>query len=120
MPIVCLGWMVLNMAIKERELKRISLFIGEDQYDSISSKGLNLSWLLRDLIDDYLSAKKIVLEVGDETLELYQKIVGGTGTLDSEFEPFFRDALKEFLKGKIEAMQKLEKIVAKKSEGGKK
>lgn len=107
------------MNTKERDLRRISLFIGEDQYDAINGKGLNLSWLLRDLIDDYLSHKKIVLEVGDETLELYQKIVGGTGTLDSEFEPFFREALREFLKSKIDSMQKLEKMVAKKTEGKK-
>lgn len=105
---------------KDRELKRISLFIGEDQYQSITDKGLNLSWLLRDLIDDYFSEKKIVLEVGDDTLELYQKIVGGAGTLDSEFEPFFREALKEFLKSKIENMQKLEKLVSKKAESGRK
>lgn len=101
------------MSNKERELKRISLFIGADQYESINSKGLNLSWLLRDLIDDYLGAKKIVLNVNDETLDLYQQIVGSGGTLDSEFEPFFRDALKEFLRSKIENMQKLEKLVAK-------
>lgn len=102
------------MSGKERDLKRISLFIGEDQYQAISDKGLNLSWLLRDLIDDYFSDKKITLEVGDETLDLYQKIVGGTGTLDSEFETFFRQALKEFLKSKIDTMMKLEKLVAKK------
>jgi hypothetical protein len=108
------------MSTKDRDLKKISLFIGEDQYQAISDRGLNLSWLLRDLIDDYLSEKKIVLEVSDPTLELYQKIVGGTGTLDSEFEPFFRDSLKEFLKAKIESMQKLEKLVAKKAEGVKK
>ena len=119
MPVGLSVWMVTIMN-KERELKRISLFIGEDQYKSISDRGLNLSWLLRDLIDDYLSEKKIVLEVGDETLELYQKIVGGMGTLDAEFEPFFRDALKEFLKNKIEAMQRLEKLIGKKAEGGKK
>lgn len=105
---------------KDRELKRISLFIGEDQYEQINERGLNLSWLLRDLIDDYLSAKKIVISVTDETLSLYQKIVGGTGTPDSEFEPFLRDALKEFLKHKIESMHKLEKLVAKKTEAGKK
>lgn len=104
------------MSTKDRPLKRISLFIGEDQYDSISAKGLNLSWLLRDLIDDYLSEKKITLEVNDDTLALYQQIVGGTGTLDSEFEPFFRDALAEFLRLKIEQMQKLQKQV----KGGKK
>ena len=106
--------------IKDRELKRISLFIGEDQYRLISDRGLNLSWLLRDLIDDYFSEKKIVLDVSDETLELYQKIVSATSSLDAEFEPFFKDALRDFLKSKIESMQKLEKVAFKKSEGGKK
>lgn len=108
------------MAIKERELKRISLLIGEDQYKTINDKGLNLSWLLRDLVDDYFSESKIVLDVGDETLALYQKIIGATGALDSEFEPFFKNALHTYLKSKIENMQKLEKNAFKKSESGKK
>ena len=104
---------------QERELKRISLFIGEDQYEEITKRGLNLSWLLRDLIDDYLSEKKIVLEVGDETLALYQKIASAIGTPDSDFEPFFKEALHAFLKEKIESMQKLEKIAFKKESGKK-
>jgi hypothetical protein len=105
---------------RERELKRISLFIGEDQYQAIADKGLNLSWLLRDLIDDFFSQKKITLDVGDETLELYQKIVNSTGALDKEFEPFFREALHQMLKTRIESMQKLEKTAFKKPEGGRK
>jgi len=105
---------------KERELRRISLFIGEDQYEQISERGLNLSWLLRDLIDDYFAEKKIVLEVQDATLELYQKIVGGSEGLDEDFEPFFRDALHAYLKSKIEDLQKLEKTAFRKSESGKK
>ncbi len=105
---------------KERTLKRISLLIGEDQYEAINKQGLNLSWLLRELIDNHLSEKKIVLDVGDETLVLYQKIIGATGALDSEFEPFFKNALHTFLKIKIENMQKLEKIAFKKPAGGEK
>ena len=105
---------------RTRDLKRISLFIGEDQYNEIMKRGLNLSWLLRDLIDDYLSEKKIVLDVSNETLELYQKITGATAALDDEFEPFFKEALHSFLKNKIESMQKLEKLVSKKTESGKK
>ncbi|PIS11519.1 MAG: hypothetical protein COT73_03530 [Bdellovibrio sp. CG10_big_fil_rev_8_21_14_0_10_47_8] len=104
---------------KERDLRRISLFIGEDQYEEISRRGLNFSWLLRDLIDDYLSEKKIILSVGDETLSLYQKIVGAAGTPDAEFEPFFKEALRAFLKNKIETMQKLEKTAFKKEDGKK-
>lgn len=104
----------------ERELKRISLLIGEDQYEAINERGLNLSWLLRDLIDDYLSEKKIVLDVSGETLALYHKIVGATGALDADFEPFFKEALRTFLKNKIESMQKLEKAAFKKSDSGRK
>lgn len=95
--------------VKDRELKRISLLIGEDQYRDINDRGLNLSWLIRDLIDDYLSERKIVLNVTDETLALYQKIISATGSLDQEFETFFKSALQAFLKSKIENMQQLEK-----------
>jgi hypothetical protein len=99
--------------LKERDLKRISLLIGEDQYAAINARGLNLSWLIRDLIDDHLSDRKIVLNVSDETLALYQKIISATGSLDSEFEPFFKSALQAFLKSKIENMQQLEKTAFK-------
>jgi hypothetical protein len=109
-----------NANSKSRELKRISLLIGEDQYEEISRRGLNLSWLLRDLLDDYFSQKKLTLEVSDETLEIYQKITNGTPFVDKEFEPFLREALHLFLKNRIEAMQKLEKTAFKKADGGKK
>lgn len=105
---------------KERDLKRISLFIGEDQYQQITDRGLNLSWLLRDLIDDYLAEKKIVLEASDETLELYQTIAGLTSGLDKDFEPYFKEALHSYLKSRIESLQKIEKNAFKKTEGGKK
>lgn len=105
---------------KDRALKRISLLIGEDQYDVLAKEGLNLSWLVRELIDNHLSDKKIVIDVGADTLGLYQKIVTATGVLDSEFEPFFKQALHTFLKVKIENMQKLERVAFKKSEGSKK
>jgi hypothetical protein len=94
----------------ERDLKRISLMIGEDQYEQISKRGLNLSWLVRDLLDNYLNDNKISLHVTDETRQLYEKIIGSdSGDPDPEFEPFLKDALRSLLKLKIENMQKLEK-----------
>jgi hypothetical protein len=95
--------------VTDRELKKISLSIGEDQYQEISQRGLNLSWLIRDLLDQFLHEKKIILDVNEETLQLFQKIVKHTNGIDSDFEIFFRDALHAFLKSKIEKMQKLEK-----------
>ena len=98
----------------QRDLKRISLMIGEDQYDAIGSKGLNLSWLIRDLIDDYLSSKTLNIAVTDETRNLYEKIVSSVGDMDKDFEPFLKEALHNYLKSRIEDMKKLEKTAFKK------
>ncbi len=102
----------------ERDLKRISLMIGEDQYEKINARKLNLSWLVRELLDAYLNDNEISLKVSGETRELYEKIIGGSATdPDPEFEPFLKDALRALLKLKIEKMQSLEKQAFKKSEG---
>lgn len=96
-----------------RDLKRISLMIGEDQYEQISARGLNLSWLVRELLDNYLNDNEISLKVSNETRELYEKIVGAHGgDSDPEFEPFLTEALRALLKLKIENMQKLEKDIS--------
>lgn len=92
----------------ERDLKRISLMIGEDQYDAIMARGLNLSWLVRDLVDDYLRENRIVLKVSDETRKLYEQI-SSLGGIDDEFEQFFMEALHSLLKMKIQKMLDLEK-----------
>lgn len=92
----------------ERALKRISLMIGEDQYDSIMTRGLNLSWLVRDLVDDHLHENRIVLKVSEETRKLYEQI-SGLGGIDEEFEKFFMQALHSLLKMKIQKMMDLEK-----------
>lgn len=99
--------------MEERELKRISLMIGEDQYSELTKRGLTVSWLIRDLIDDYLSANKLTIRVTDETRKLFEKIVSTTNTVDEEFEPYLKDALQEFLKHKIVEMQKLQKNMSK-------
>ena len=59
---------------KNPELKRISLMIREDQYQLISKKDLNLSGLLRDLLDDYFSEHTITLSVEEDTKEIYEMI----------------------------------------------
>ncbi|MEZ4846105.1 MAG: hypothetical protein R2877_03880 [Bdellovibrionota bacterium] len=90
--------------------------IGEDQYEALSKKGVNVSWLVRDMIDQYLNEKKIVLDVSDETLKIYQKVSGLTGGKNEGFETYFKQALHEFLKSKIDEMQQLEKNVSNKLE----
>lgn len=94
----------------ERDLKRISLMIGEDQYNEINKRQLNLSWLIRELLDTYLKQNTITLDVSKDTRELYEQIVGTQGDdIDDDFEPLLRNALKALLKVKIEKMQQLAK-----------
>ena len=92
----------------DQNLKRISLLVREEQYETLSREGLNLSGLVRDLLDDYLSEHKITISVGEETRRLYDKIVSNTGTDDAQIETYFREALRSMLKDRIKSMQELE------------
>jgi hypothetical protein len=92
-------------------MKRISLMVREDQYKSIIDSGLNLSGLVRDLIDDHLSEYKITLSVTEETRQLYDLIVSNTGSTDEDVEKYLKDTLKLLLKDRIKAMQDLEKEI---------
>jgi hypothetical protein len=92
-------------------MKRISLMVREDQYQAIIDAGLNLSGLVRDLIDDHLSEHKITLSVTEETRQLYDLIVSNTGSTDEDVEKYLKDTLKLLLKDRIKAMQALEKEV---------
>ncbi len=75
---------------------------------ALSDQGLNLSGLVRDLIDDYLSEHTITISVGEQTRRLYDQIVANTGSTDKDVEIYLREALKHLLKDKVRAMQKLE------------
>lgn len=92
----------------EANLKRISLLLREEQYQALNERGVNVSGLIRDLVDDYLSEHKVTLGVSEETRSLYDKIVSNTGSTDKDIEKYFRDALGAMLKDKILEMQDLQ------------
>lgn len=94
-------------------MKRVSLMLREDQYQTIIDSGLNLSGLVRDLVDDHLSEHKITLSVSEETRKLYDLIVSNTGSTDEDVETYLKDTLKLLLKDRIKAMQNLEKEIFK-------
>lgn len=83
--------------------------IREDQYQSLLDSGLNVSGLMRDLVDDYMSEFKITLSVSEETRRIYDKVVSNTGATDQDLERYIVKALKELLKGRIKEMQDLER-----------
>ena len=94
-------------------MKRISLMIKAEQYDTLSDQGLNISGLIRDLIDDYLSDYKITISVSEETRSLYDAIVSNTGSTDDDIELYFRDSLKKLLDERIKEMVRLQEALNK-------
>lgn len=98
----------------QKNLKRVSLMLREDQYEKVHEGGVNLSGLIRDLLDDYLSDFKITLSVTEETRELYDLIISNTGSNDEDLEHYLKDSLKAMLRDKIKSMQTLEKELLKK------
>ncbi len=96
---------------QEPGLRRITLMVPPAQYKALTERGLNVSGLIRDLIDDYLSAHKVTVSVDKETRNLYDQIVANTGSTDVDVEIYFREALKHLLKDKIEAMQELQRQI---------
>ena len=93
---------------QEPGLRRISLMVRADQHRALGDRGLNVSGLVRDLIDDYLSEHTITISVGEETRGLYDQIVANTGSTDADVEVYLRQALRHLLKDKVRAMQELE------------
>ena len=85
--------------------------IRQDQYESLCHQGLNLSGLIRDLIDDHLSEHKITLGVSEPTRQLYDRIISNTGSTDADVEIYLKDALSKLLQDKISAMQELQQTV---------
>ncbi len=93
----------------DKPYKRINITIGEDQYETLNERGVNVSGLIRDLLGDYLSASTITLQVSDETRRLYELVVSNTGASDVELEVHLKAALAKLLEHKIAEMQALQK-----------
>ena len=93
------------------DFRRISLMIREDQHAQLLELGVNMSALIRSLIDDHLSESKITLAVSEDAAHLYRQVVSNTGTTDADVEPYLRAALKTMLKDRIAEMEKLHRTI---------
>lgn len=96
------------------EVRKISLVIREEQYQQLNKAGVNVSGLIRDLIDDHFSQHAITINVSEETRHIYDQIVSTSQDGDNEIEPYFRHALRSMLKDKIKGMEKIQQLLDKK------
>lgn len=95
------------MGRKKLGLERVSLVVGKTQHDEILKRDLNFSGLVRDLLDDYFSETSVTLALSEETMQLYRKVISNSGASDQDIEPYFRRALGEMLRDRIDKMKKL-------------
>jgi esterase/lipase len=94
---------------KEENLKRINIMLREDQYQKVVDAGLNMSGLLRDLLDDHFSKSKITLSVTPKTKQIYDNLISNFGGRDRDIEPHFVQVMDKVLQEKIDKIDALRK-----------
>ncbi|MBN2320851.1 MAG: hypothetical protein JXR49_17360 [Acidobacteria bacterium] len=94
---------------KDENLKRINIMLREDQHKKVMDAGLNLSGLLRDLLDDHFSESKITLSVTPKTKQIYDNLISNFGGHDRDIEPHFVQVMDKVLQGKIAEIDALRK-----------
>lgn len=83
--------------------RRINITMLESQHDELVRRGVNVSGLIRDLLDTYLSESTITLEVDAETRELFDQVMAG----QSDVAACLRGVLAELLDRKLRDLSAL-------------
>ena len=91
--------------------KRVNVLVRRDQHQRVVTAGLNMSGLIRGLIDDHFSEEKIVLSVSPRVKKVYQQLISNLGAEDRELEIYFLEALDKFLADKTRQIDDLRKSI---------
>ena len=91
--------------------KRVNILVRPDQHQQVMSAGLNMSGLIRGLLDDHFSEEKIVLSVSPRVKEVYRLLISNLGAEDRELEIYFLEALDKFLADKTRQIDDLRKSI---------
>lgn len=94
-------------------VRRINVMIAEHQYEKLSQAGVNISALIRNLLEDHMSDHVINLAVSKKTHDLYTKVVANTGATDADIEPLLMEVLRQLLDQRIEKIKGLKSLLEK-------
>ena len=89
------------------KFRRVHVLIRQDQHDEIMKRGLSVSGLIRDLLDDRFSETTITLSVPKENKLMYDNIVSNFGVSDEELALYVVEALDGFLEHKEKEIERL-------------
>jgi hypothetical protein len=92
-------------------VRRINVMIAEHQYERLANAGVNISALIRDLVEDHISDHVINLSVSKKTHDLYTKVVSSTGATDEDIEPLLMEVLKRLLDQRLDKIRGLKKLL---------
>ena len=101
------------MPESHENFKRINILVRPDQYRKVSDSTLNMSGLVRALLDDHFSDEKIVFSVSPKAKAVYQTVISNMGGHDRELEPYFLQALDQYLASKTKQIDALRRSIAK-------
>jgi len=96
---------------RSEHFKRVNILVRRDQHKRVAAADLNMSGLIRGLIDDHFSDEKIVLSVSPRVKEVYQQLISNLGAEDRELEIYFLEALDKFLADKTRQIDDLRKSI---------
>ena len=96
----------------EANYRRLNITIREEQYAALTTREVNISGLIRDLLGDYLSQSRITLQVSEDTHRLYEQVIANTGATDHDLEAPLRSALALLLEQRIGQMEVLRQRLA--------
>ena len=93
------------------KFKRINILIRPDQHERVMAAGLNMSGLVRGLLDDHFSEEKIVLSVSPRVTQVYHHLISNLGAEDKDLEIYFLEALDQYLADKTRQIDDLRKSI---------
>ena len=96
---------------RAEHFKRVNVMVRPDQKKQVNKAGLNMSGLIRGLLDDHFSEEKIVLSVSPRVRKVYEHVISNLGAEDKELEIYFLEALDKFLADKTRQIDALRKSI---------
>ncbi|MFO0564756.1 MAG: hypothetical protein U0263_03790 [Polyangiaceae bacterium] len=87
--------------------RRINVNVLESQHETLVQQGVNVSALIRALLDAYLSSSVIMLPVDKTTRELYDLVLKSTGYSDSDVGAHLGPVLKQLLETRRQELDAL-------------
>jgi hypothetical protein len=93
----------------EESVHRINITVLQSQYETLTQRGLNVSALIRQLLDQYLGGRTITLHVDPETQQLFELLRSEAGVQHQDLVDELKPALRRLLDKRLKHLESLRK-----------